>query len=123
MGRSASTTLRALIADVQLTTLEMKFDLFLRAFERRYRPDQPRAPQGTAEGGQWVTDRVHVAAGPRCDGFSGGCQFGGTYGTTGIVKIGGKTLCWDCAVKLLGIQGAPRDEQLEILRGFDRTIR
>jgi hypothetical protein len=24
--------------------------------ERRYRPDQPRAPRGTPEGGQWVED-------------------------------------------------------------------
>jgi len=97
--------------------------MLVSALERRYRPDQPRAPQGIPEGGQWVTDRVHVAAGLSCDGFSGGCQSGGTFGTTGLIKIFNKRLCWDCAVKFLGIQELPHDEQLETLRGFDRTIR
>lgn len=26
--------------------------------ERRYRPDQPRAPKGTPEGGQWIDDLI-----------------------------------------------------------------
>lgn len=120
MSRFLQTRLRALIAAVQFATLEMKAWLLARELERRYRADQPRAPGGTPEGGQWVVDRVHVAAnGPRCDGFSGGCQSGGTFGTTGAISIGGKMLCLDCAVKLLGIQGLPHAEQMETLGGFD----
>ena len=133
MARSVSTGLRALIADVQFATLEMKFDVFVRAFERRYRESQPRAPAGVPEGGQWIAnslnlpaerpDQVHVAAmlGPRCDGFSAGCQFGGTFGTTGMYRIAGKNLCRDCAVKFLGIQGLSFEEQRETLHLYDKT--
>lgn len=123
MSRFLKTRLRALIAAVQFATLEMKLDLLVKALERRYRADQPRAPRGTPEGGQWVDDRVHLAAGTPCDGFSGGCQSGGSYGTSAIVKIFGKKLCWDCAVKFLGIEDLPPREQLETLRGFDPTLR
>jgi hypothetical protein len=37
-------------------TLELKLDALVWALERRYRPDQPRAPKGTPEGGQWIRD-------------------------------------------------------------------
>lgn len=112
MTRSLRSSLYALTAAVRFATLEIKLHLLVRALERRYRPDQPRAPKGTPEGGQWVddlfsasqralagTERVRVAAGPKCDGFSGGCQSGGTFGTTGMFKILGRNLCKDCAVK------------------------
>jgi len=49
-------SLRALTLAIQLATLELKLDAFIRALERRYRPDQPRAPRGTPIGGQWVPD-------------------------------------------------------------------
>ena len=55
MTRPIRSILRA-IAAVRFATLEIKFDLLLRALERRYRPDQPRAPKGTPEGGQWIDD-------------------------------------------------------------------
>jgi hypothetical protein len=55
------------------------------ANELRYREDQPRAPRGTTEGGRWIDDTVHVAA--LCVGFSGGCQFGGTYGSSAVVNV------------------------------------
>jgi hypothetical protein len=120
LSRFLRTRLRALIAAVQFATLEIKLGLLAKALEQRYRADQPRAPKGTPEGGQWVHDRVRVAAnGPRCDGFYGGCQSGGTFGTTGAVRIGGKNLCMDCAIKLLGIQGLSHDETMETLGGFD----
>jgi len=32
----------------------MRFEMALHALERRYRPDQPRLPAGTPEGGQWT---------------------------------------------------------------------
>ena len=134
MRRSLRSSLYALTAAVRLATLEIKFDLLVRALERRYRPDQPRAPKGTREGGQWIDDlsmitapssepeRIRVA-GPRCDGFSSGCQNGGSFGTTDAVHISGKRFCLDCAVKFLGLQGLPYDEIAETFGGFDPTWR
>lgn len=81
----AAPALRALICAVRFATLEIKLSAFVVALERRYRPDQPRAPMGTSQGGQWIDDlsrllqadqspdRIRLA-GPRCDGFSSGCQ-------------------------------------------------
>lgn len=120
--------------EIRLATLSLKLDVLVALLERRYRPDQPRAPKGTPEGGQWIDDLSRVGtvrreverilvAGLRCDGFSGGCQSGGTFGTTGMVKLFGKNFCMDCAVKALGIQNLPPSQQLEILRLFDKTIR
>jgi hypothetical protein len=40
-----------------------------------------------------------------------------------MLKIMGKTLCWDCAIKELGIQELPRDEQLKTLADFDIGLR
>ena len=104
--------------------------------EIRYNPNwssQPRAPAGNLNGGQWIGqlpdastesggNRQDVAA-TRCDGLSGGCQTGGSYGTSGMFIIGGKRLCWDCAVRYLGIQDLPHEEQLNTLRLFDRDYK
>lgn len=119
-------SLHAIICTVRFATLEMKLGFLAEALARRYRPDQPRAPKGTREGGQWISElstspereRVRVA-GPRCDGFSGGCQMGGTFGTTGMYEISGKKFCKACALKFLGIQELPRKEQEDTLRGFE----
>lgn len=56
MTRSLRSSLYALTAAVRFATLEIKLHLLVRALERRYRPDQPRAPKGTPEGGQRVDD-------------------------------------------------------------------
>ena len=40
----------------QLATIELKVQGIVRVLERRYRPNQPRAPAGAPEGGQWVDD-------------------------------------------------------------------
>jgi len=125
-----------LTAEIRSATLDLLGHLaFLQmrriATELRYREDQPRAPRGIPEGGQWIrdlghvtTDRVHVAAvrsrAPRCQGTS--CQSGGSFGTSGWIHIKGKRYCWDCAIKELGIQALPADEQLSTLKGFDKTI-
>jgi hypothetical protein len=58
---------------------------------------------------------------PGCDGFAGGCESGGTFGTSGMFNISGKRLCWDCAVKWLGIEEWPRREQLDTLKKYDKT--
>ncbi len=47
MGRDLGLT-------IQLLTLELKFDLFIAALERRYSPEQPRVPAGDPAGGQWT---------------------------------------------------------------------
>lgn len=124
MSRFVGLALKALGYEIRLATLS----------QRRYRPDQPRTPKGTPEGGQWIEDfsvigqaqaepeRVYVAA-PRCDGFSSGCQNGGSFGTTDPVHISGKRLCMDCAVKYLGLQGLPFEEISETFGGFDSVWR
>jgi hypothetical protein len=117
---------------LQVTTLELKLDAFIWALERRYRPDQPRAPKGTPEGGQWIddvgssTDRTDVAARRRpqrrCDGFAAGCRSGGTFGSSGFIKVEGRRYCWDCAIRYLGLENETSDEQLRTLRNFDRLL-
>ena len=44
----------ALLFAIRLATLELKLEAFVRALERRYRPDQPRVPAGRPEGGEWT---------------------------------------------------------------------
>lgn len=52
----------------------------------------------------------------KCSG--GSCRSGGSYGTTGMYSIGGRTLCHSCAVKELGLGGLPVAVQIDILRPF-----
>lgn len=59
-----------------------------------------------------------VAAGLRCEGVSGGCQNGGSFGTTAVFGVSGRNLCVDCAVKSLGIENEPAGEKIIILRPF-----
>jgi hypothetical protein len=47
---------RRLLVALRLASLEIKLDALARTLERRYRPDQPRAPRGSPIGGQWVQD-------------------------------------------------------------------
>jgi hypothetical protein len=99
--------------------------------------DEPRAPAGTPEGGQWIgpgsnveggsagADVIQVAAAGDlpCQGFAGGCQSGGTYGTTAAYRISNQNLCRDCAVKKTGSQDVSGAEQNEILQPFEITPR
>lgn len=133
MHRTCSSQLKTLGLEIRIATLSLKIDVALSALERRYRPDQPRAPSGTSQGGQWIDDLSIVSttretertliAGLRCDGFSSGCQLGGTFGTTGMFQIFGKNLCRACALKILGIESLPHDEQQKTLSGFDPKTR
>lgn len=126
--------LRYRLADLRLTLTLRRLSRALDDLSRKYRPDQPLMPSGVPEGGEWTVDpnsarqqalaeRVRVAAGPKCDGFSGGCQMGGTFGTTGMFKISGKNLCWDCAVKFYGIEDLSGIEQLDYLARIDPHYR
>jgi RHS repeat-associated protein len=64
-------------------------------------------------------DPTGLAAGDlRCEGFSGGCQGGGSYGTTAMYCVSGRNVCRDCAIKLLNLQNDPSDEQIKVLRPF-----
>lgn len=49
------------VADLRLTLAQRRFANALDQWVRKYRPDQPRAPKGTPEGGQWI---LAAAAGP-----------------------------------------------------------
>lgn len=103
--------------------------------EVRYRPDQPRAPRGTATGGQWIDDlalrspteqpaqtAAVRARRHRCVGIVGGCSSGG--GTHGVVvKLNGKLYCWQCAVKKLGIEEDSYEEQKRTIGGWDPMYR
>jgi hypothetical protein len=93
----------------------------------KYSPDQPRVPAGTPDGGQWATEegtsgtssiQVAGAGDLRCEGFSAGCQSGGSYGTSAMYRIRGLNLCRNCAVKILGIENAPSNEQVDTLDPF-----
>jgi hypothetical protein len=80
---------------------------------RKYNPDtesEPRVPKHQPGGGEWTGNsggaEFDVAASGRtpCDGFSGGCQSGGSYGSSALYHILGRNLCTDCATKFLGLE-------------------
>lgn len=54
MAQIARRALKALVWEIRLATLSLKLDVLIGGLERRYRPDQPRMPKGTPEGGQWI---------------------------------------------------------------------
>jgi hypothetical protein len=122
-GRSAILRLQLAIG---LVTAEVKLSTLVIELERRYRADQMRAPRGTRIGGQWIDERLHLAARKpkwtmvRCDGFSAGCQNGGTYNYSGMYNIDGRMLCPDCALRYLGIQDVPLAERQYLLNIFGR---
>ena len=49
-----TTSHRALLLALRLATFWLKLDAFVGMLERRYRPDQPRVPAGSPDGGQWT---------------------------------------------------------------------
>lgn len=51
----------------------------------------------------------------RCQGV---CNQGGSWGKTGMYSIRGRNLCSECAVKEIGAENLPADEQVRILRPF-----
>jgi len=62
----ASFELPVAIADLRLYLAQRRLGRAIDALVRKYRPDQPRAPKGTHEGGQWVRtngtpERIRVA--------------------------------------------------------------
>ena len=53
-----------------------------------------------------------------CDGFSGGCQSGGTYGTNAMYHMSGLNLCRECAAKFAGVENELSREQTKTLSPF-----
>jgi hypothetical protein len=47
-------TIHGAVLAIELATLGLKLDAFVRALERRYSPDQPRVPAGSPDGGEWT---------------------------------------------------------------------
>jgi hypothetical protein len=59
-----------------------------------------------------------------CDGFSAGCQNGGSFGTSAIIQLeAGRRLCWDCAIKWFGLENESEDQKWKTLTDFDPTLR
>jgi len=54
----------------------------------------------------------------QCQGFSAGCQSGGSWGPTAAYGMSGRSLCTDCVVKMLGTENEPGAEEVIILRPF-----
>jgi hypothetical protein len=97
------------------------------ALLRKYNPDwedEPRVPAGNPGGGQWTSDgggdgfQIASAGDLKCQGFSGGCQSGGTFGTAAMYRIFGRNVCRDCAVKMMGLENEPGAEQSKILERY-----
>jgi RHS repeat-associated protein len=84
----------------------------------------PRQPLGAANLYQYVVGNPAASTDPTglgglsCQGFPAGCQSGGSYGTSAMYCVGGKNLCRNCAVKILGIGGESQKEVLQILNNF-----
>jgi RHS repeat-associated protein len=77
-------------------------------------------PLGLCDNPQGCGGNIQLAAAGdlRCQGFSGGCQSGGSFGTTAMYGVSGRNLCAACAVKILGIENEPASEKVIILRPF-----
>jgi hypothetical protein len=56
MAATVLLELEVLFADLRLTLAQRRVQRALEEMVRKYRPDQPRAPKGTPEGGEWVID-------------------------------------------------------------------
>lgn len=109
------TSERALMVAIKLATVELKICSLIAALERRsqFGKDRPPIEPGTNND---KAKRPSVM----CPGFPAGCQNGGTFGSAGAIKIEGQLYCWDCAVKFLGIEGLPYEEQIETIQRFDK---
>lgn len=91
----------------------------------KYNPDwedEPRVPPGRPGAGEWTGSggefQIAGSGNLKCDGFSAGCQSGGTFGTAAMYHIFGRNLCRDCAVKMMGLENLPGSEQTKTLERY-----
>jgi hypothetical protein len=54
-----------------------------------------------------------------CEGYRGGCESGGDYGTTATHNVERRLLCRKCALRKLGIEELSPVEQMKTLRAFE----
>ncbi|WP_043289336.1 RHS repeat-associated core domain-containing protein, partial [Paraburkholderia oxyphila] len=66
--------------------------------------DTPAFSMPATSAGNQAAVQVAAAGDLKCQGFSAGCQNGGSYGSTGAYKVNGLILCTSCAVKMLGVE-------------------
>jgi len=71
-------------------------------------------PKPTLLGGHEGDIKVAAKGDLKCEGPT--CTEGGSWGKTGMYRLGGKILCQECAVKARGIDDLPGGEQKRILR-------
>lgn len=96
------------------------------SLDKLYNPDEPRVPHHGLGAGEWTkegagevpNDAVRIAQNLPCDGLSGGCQYGGTYGTNAMYRMSGLNLCRECAVKFSGVENESSREQTRTLAPF-----
>lgn len=65
-------------------------------------PSSTGIPETAPE--QGPPERLAAAGDLKCDGFSAGCQNGGSRGSTAMYRGGGKNLCYECIIKFLGVK-------------------
>lgn len=139
--RAATAIARLMQATAESRLGNVAAKLSVALAEHRYRPDQPRAPRGSSIVGWWIDDLGNFAPsapddepvligarrlGARCDGFTAGCQNGGSFGTSAIVHLeAGRRLCWACAIKWFGVENEDEDEdqKWKTLTDFDPTLK
>lgn len=73
-------------------------------------------PANTLLSGANATVELAAAGDLKCQGV---CGQGGSYGTTAAYNVENKSVCRSCAVKRLGIEGLPGNEQDRILKNFE----
>jgi hypothetical protein len=64
-------------------------------------------------------DSVDIAAAGDLRCVGGSCASGGDYGATAAYRVNNTPLCRKCAVRRLGIEDEPSNEQYETLRNFE----
>jgi len=79
---------------------------------------EARVPAHNPGGGEWTSDGGEIEVAAAGDQKCQACSSGGSYGTNGMARVNGKIRCWDCAIKAIGAQGLPGDEQIRMLEPF-----
>lgn len=86
--------------------------------EANFNPHELRTPMGDPDGDESACLEKGGARGPRGEGFSGGCQSGGTSGTTAMYHITGRDLCRDRAVKIMGLENESGGQESKVLEPY-----